>query len=111
MAIPPSAALGVGQGFSVGGAEWKIDSLPGISEGGQGSGEAGFGGMLSGELAKLSGMQVEAAEASKALATGQASDVSSVVMSVERAKLAMQLASQIRRTGVESYQEIFRTQV
>lgn len=111
MAIPAPAALGVGQGFSVGGAEWKIDSLPGMSEGGQGSGEAGFGGMLAGELGKLSSMQTEAADASRALATGEATDVSSVVMSVERARLAMQLASQIRSKGVEAYQEVFRTQV
>ena len=48
---------------------------------------------------------------SQALATGQASDPTSVVMAVERAQLAMQLASQIRTKAVEAAQEIFHTQV
>ena len=49
--------------------------------------------------------------ASQALATGQASDPTSVVMAVERAQLAMQLASQIRTKAVEAAQDIFNTQV
>ena len=37
--------------------------------------------------------------------------VTAVVMAVERAQLAMQLASQIRNKLVEDYQDIFRMQV
>ena len=40
----------------------------------------------------------------------QATDPTSVVMSVERAQLAMQLASQIRNKAVEAVQTIFQTQ-
>ena len=47
----------------------------------------------------------------QALATGQASDPTAVVMAVERAQLAMQLASQIRTKAVEAAQDIFHTQV
>ena len=47
----------------------------------------------------------------QALATGQATDPTAVVMAVERAQLAMQLASQIRTKAVEAAQDIFHTQV
>ena len=50
-------------------------------------------------------------QARVALATGQASDPTAVVMAVERAQLAMQLASQIRTKAVEAAQDIFHTQV
>ena len=55
--------------------------------------------------------QTEASDAAQALATGQASDPTAVVMAVERAQLAMQLASQIRTKAVEAAQDIFHTQV
>lgn len=74
-------------------------------------GAGGFGGVLSDQLQSLQGLQDDAAAQSQALATGKAEDVSQVVMSVERAQLAMQLAAQLRDKGVESFQEIFRTQV
>ena len=41
----------------------------------------------------------------------QATDPTAVVMAVERAQLAMQLASQIRTKAVEAAQDIFHTQV
>jgi flagellar hook-basal body complex protein FliE len=67
--------------------------------------------MLSNSLQGLSDLQTEAASQSQALATGQASDPTSVVMAVERAQLAMQLAGQIRTKAVEAAQDIFHTQV
>ena len=67
--------------------------------------------MLGGQLEKLSALQDDAAQQSQALATGQAGDVATVAMSVERASLGLQLASQIRNKAVEAYQEILRMQV
>ena len=67
--------------------------------------------MLAGQIENLQGLQSDAAGQSRALATGQAQDISEVVMSVERAQLSMQLAASLRDKGVESFQEIFRTQV
>ena len=67
--------------------------------------------MLAGSVQALSKTQDDAAGAAQALATGQASDPTSVVMAVERAQLAMQLAGQIRTKAVEAAQEIFHTQV
>ena len=71
----------------------------------------GFGKALAGELQKLNDSQGQAATDAQALATGQAQDVSSVVMSVEKASLELQLASQIRNKAVEAYQDVFRMQV
>jgi flagellar hook-basal body complex protein FliE len=111
MAIVPPSALGVGAAdFATRGPEWSIEGVPGAAAG-EAGGEQDFGGMLSSQLGKLTGMQEEAAEASRSLTDGTATDVSSVVMSVERARLAMQLAAQIRTKGVEAYQDVFHTQV
>ena len=72
---------------------------------------SGFGDLLGKSLGSLATTQQQAADAAQALATGQASDPTAVVMAVERAQLAMQLASQIRTKAVEAAQDIFHTQV
>jgi flagellar hook-basal body complex protein FliE len=96
--------------FSVSGAEWQIGgtSQPGAAQAPDGG---GFGSMLSSSIQSLTDSQNEAAGAAQALATGQATDPTAVVMAVERAQLAMQLASQIRTKAVEAAQDIFHTQV
>jgi flagellar hook-basal body complex protein FliE len=107
-AIDPSLA--------VNGGEWNVGSIGSIGSAdpaatqGATSG-ASFGSMLGQSIQSLQNTQDSAASAANALATGQASDPSSVVMAVERAQLAMQLASQIRTKAVEAAQEIFHTTV
>jgi flagellar hook-basal body complex protein FliE len=101
--------------FAVNGADWQVQGI-GPSEGvqpaeGTADGEAGFDGMLAKQVQGLTESQNEAAEAARSLADGTASDPESVVMAIERARLAMQLASQIRTKSVEAIQEIFHTQV
>jgi flagellar hook-basal body complex protein FliE len=104
--------------FMAQGAEWGVGGVGGVGpqQGLQGPGQAapegeGFGGVLGTQLDKLSQIQGEGAQASQQLADGSATDVSSVVMAVERARLSMQLASQVRNKAVEAYQDIFHTQV
>ncbi len=99
--------------MAVGGAEWQIQP---IGAGGNSVNPAqesgtGFGDMLGSALDSLAQTQTEAAQGAQALASGTASDPTAVVMSVERAQLAMQLASQIRTKAVEAAQDIFHTQV
>ena len=67
--------------------------------------------LLSSSIQSLSDSQTQASSAAQALATGEATDPTAVVMAVERAQLAMQLASQIRTKAVEAAQDIFHTQV
>ena len=90
--------------FAVSGAEWRIEPVAPAPQAGE---AGGFGAMLE----SLTATQAEAAEGAQALATGQAEDPTAVVMAVERAQLAMQLASQIRTKAVEAAQDIFHTQV
>jgi len=95
--------------FSVGGADWQIGGTQPAAQAPATGG--GFGSMLSNSIQSLTDSQNEAAGAAQALATGQATDPTAVVMAVERAQLAMQLASQIRTKAVEAAQDIFHTQV
>ena len=96
--------------FAVTGPEFRIDGIPGAAETPAADG-VGFGDLLGRSLSSLAASQQEAADAATALATGQAEDPTAVVMAVERAQLAMQLASQIRTKAVEAAQDIFHTQV
>jgi flagellar hook-basal body complex protein FliE len=96
--------------------EWAIPSVDDATAEGagavQGTGEgSGFGSMLADQLGKLEATQNEAADASQALATGQAADPEAVVMAVERARLSMQLASTLRNKAVEAVNDVFHTQV
>ena len=94
--------------FAVNGPEWQIGPVQPAAPAQSGS---GFGAVLGQSLQSLQSTQDQAAAASTALATGQASDPTAVVMAVERAQLAMQLAGQIRTKAVEAAQDIFHTQV
>jgi flagellar hook-basal body complex protein FliE len=103
--------------LAVGGADWSVGSVGSVDQAGStgatsgaGSG-SGFGGMLAKQIGQLDSLQQGAATASQQLATGQATDPSTTVMTIERAQLAMQLASQIRTKGVEALQEVFHTSV
>jgi flagellar hook-basal body complex protein FliE len=105
------AILPVDPSLSIGGGEWSVGSVGPLEQPAQPSGGQGFGGMLSNAIGSLEKTQADAAEASQSLVAGTATDPTQVVMSVERARLAMQLASQIRSKAVEAYTDIFHTQV
>jgi flagellar hook-basal body complex protein FliE len=82
-----------------------IDGVSGASSG------SGFGDVLSKTLGQLQAGQDAAAQQAQALATGQASDPTSVVMAVEKAQLQMQLASTLRNKAVDAVNDIFHTSV
>jgi flagellar hook-basal body complex protein FliE len=94
--------------FALNGPEFQLGPLQAPQAPGAGG---GFGAMLGQSLQALTATQEQAATASQQLASGQATDQTAVVMAVERAQLAMQLASQIRTKAVEAAQDIFHTQV
>jgi flagellar hook-basal body complex protein FliE len=111
MAIPPISPTGTE--WSVGGVG-PLDSGPlDPTAGAQPAAgqQGGFGGMLSNAISSLEQTQTDAATASQQLVAGTATDPTQVVMSVERARLAMQMASQVRTKAVEAYTDIFHTQV
>ncbi|MBX5441435.1 MAG: flagellar hook-basal body complex protein FliE [Solirubrobacteraceae bacterium] len=115
MTIPP-----IDTSFVTTGPEWQVDAIaptPAEIEAGAGPDAVGapsgasFGELLGDSLRSLQARQDEAARAAQALATGQAGDPTSVVMAIEKAQLAMQLASTIRTKAVESFNDVFRTTV
>jgi flagellar hook-basal body complex protein FliE len=71
----------------------------------------GFGQALASSIDKLDQTQAAADQQTQALATGQATDVSSVVMSVEKASLEVQLATQIRTKATDAFTQIMQMQV
>ena len=90
----------------------SIGSIGGVSKPTSATeGASSFGSMLTKSIQSLSESQTQAATAAQDLATGKATDPTSVVMAVERAQLSMQMASQIRTKAVEAVQTIFQTQV
>jgi flagellar hook-basal body complex protein FliE len=109
--IDPSMAI---KGIT-GGADWNVGSVGGIdgtpTTGGTPGAGGGFGQMLTDQLGALEKTQTTAADASRSLADGTATDPTQAVVAVERAQLSMQLASQLRTKGVDALQELFHTQV
>jgi flagellar hook-basal body complex protein FliE len=105
-AIPAIGGLGAGQ-WNVG----SVGSLDGATSGTAATGSGSFGQALAGQLGALEKTQNVAADASRSLADGTATDPTQAVVAVERAQLSMQLAAQLRTKGTEALQEIFRTQV
>ena len=95
--------------FAVSGPEWGVGNVEPVEPAPQG--DQGFGGMLGNAIENLDKTQQDAAGASASLAAGTATDPTEVVMAVERAQLAMQLASQIRNKAVEAYSDVMHTQV
>jgi flagellar hook-basal body complex protein FliE len=108
MPVDPSMVIkGIG-----GGAEWNVGALDGTPTAGPGAVSGpGFGAMLGDQLSSLEKTQTAAADASRSLADGTATDPTQAIVAVERAQLSMQLAAQLRTKGVEALQEIFHTQV
>jgi flagellar hook-basal body complex protein FliE len=111
MTAIPITGVGVGQAL---GPEFSIPQVTG-SESATGqegvAGAGGFGKALGGALEKLAETQQTATEQSQALALGKAPDIQTVAIDVERANLAIQLATQVRNRAVDAYHEIFRMQV
>ncbi|HEV7495137.1 flagellar hook-basal body complex protein FliE [Baekduia sp.] len=93
------------------GGDWSIGALDGTPTTGATSGGGSFASALGDQLSALEKTQNSAADASRSLADGTATDPTQAIVSVERAQLSMQLASQLRTKGVEALQDLFHTQV
>ena len=100
--VPPVGALG---------PEWQIGGIAPAADPAPAAEGGGFGDVLAQQISNLTELQEHAASASQSLADGTATDISSVVIAVEKAQLAMQLAGQIRTKGSEALNDIFHTQI
>ena len=100
----------------LGSSEWSVGSVGSLgqdaSTGANATGGTGsFGNQLTGAINSLDQTQVNASNTSEQLATGQISDPTQAITSVENASLAMDLASQIRTKLADAVNEVFQTQV
>jgi flagellar hook-basal body complex protein FliE len=102
----------------IGPSEWSAGSVGSLGQdpaaavnGAAGSGNGSFSGALTGALGSLEQTQANATTASQQLATGQLTDPTQAITSVENASLAMDLASQIRTKLVNAVDTLFQTQV
>ena len=93
------------------GPEWNIEPVAPVDGAQAPTSGPGFGSFLTQKVGELDKLQQDAAQGAQALASGQATDPTAVVMAVEKARLSMQLASQIRTKAVEAAQDLFHTQV
>jgi flagellar hook-basal body complex protein FliE len=75
------------------------------------SGSGSFSNALSNAIGSLENSQANATTASQQLATGQLTDPTKAITSVENASLAMDFASQIRNKLDSAVTTIFQTQV
>jgi len=102
----------------IGPGEWGVGSVGSLGQdpaaavnGATGSGNGSFSGALTGALNSLEQTQANATTASQQLATGQLTDPTQAITSVENASLAMDLASQIRTKLAGAVDTVFQTQV
>jgi flagellar hook-basal body complex protein FliE len=100
----------------LGPSEWSVGSVGALGQdpaaavnGAAGNGT--FGSALTGAINSLEQTQANATTASQQLATGQLTDPTQAITSVENASLAMDLASQIRTKLVNAVDTVFQTQV
>jgi flagellar hook-basal body complex protein FliE len=101
----------------LGPSEWSVGGVGSVSQdpaaavNGAGASDGSFGSALTGAINSLEATQANATTASQQLATGQLTDPTQAITSVENASLAMDLASQIRTKLVDAVNTVFQTQV
>ena len=67
--------------------------------------------MLQSNLSKVNEMQLLSHQASVKLVTGESDNLHELMISLEEAKLALQLAVEVRNKILDAYQEILRMQI
>lgn len=71
----------------------------------------GFGAMFNKALQDVNKAQINSDETVKGFLTGEVQDVHQVTIAMEKAKIMLSLATEVRNKVVEAYQEISRMQV
>ena len=107
--IVPSVGIG-SLGATIGGLGASIPSAGATGAPAVGGSGQSFGDALSNAIGALESTQANATQASQQLATGQATDPTKAITSVENAALAMDFASQIRNQIDTAATTIFQTQ-
>jgi flagellar hook-basal body complex protein FliE len=85
----------------------------GSSQGSEKSGDLlkGFGEMLNKQISHINDLQSKANDAVQSYAVGGPVELHNVMLAVEKADMALQMAVQVRNKMLSAYQEISRMQV
>lgn len=70
-----------------------------------------FGEILKRAFNEVNALQVKSQEAAVALALGEVKDVHQALITMEQARLALELTVQVRNKLIDAYQEISRMQI
>ncbi len=70
-----------------------------------------FGEMLTGSIAEVNQLKLEADQAVKELVAGEKKDIHQTMIDMEKASISFQLIMQVRNKVIAAYQEIARMQV
>jgi flagellar hook-basal body complex protein FliE len=97
--------------MKIGAINPAIQSLASQAAKPQAAGEGDFGKLLMDVIKEVNASQQNAAETQNAFMTGQNVELHELMISMERAGLAMELTLQVRNKILEAYQEISRMQV
>jgi flagellar hook-basal body complex protein FliE len=82
-----------------------------LSAAGQAAAPADFGRWLAQSLDGVNQQLVQADHGLQSLATGEAQNLHQVMISLEQARVGIQLLAQVRNRLLDAYQEILRMQV
>lgn len=74
-------------------------------------GELSFADFLRDALNKVNDLQIESEKATEALASGRTDNIHQVMITAEKAEIALQLTMQIRNKLLDAYNEIMRIQI
>ena len=74
-------------------------------------GDSNFGNAITGAIQSVSDAEREADQLAVAVASGQETSVSDLMIATSKATLSVELMAQVRNRAVEAYQEIMRMQV
>jgi flagellar hook-basal body complex protein FliE len=74
-------------------------------------GSDGFGEVLSRAVASVNDLQLDARDATVAMASGTGGDSAQAFVTIEKANVSFQFALQIRNKLLEAYQEVMRMSV
>ena len=99
---------GIGGIGSVGGVE-GIGPVGGGAQ--QEAARGSFGEALASALGQVNGLQAEADVQAQLVATGEAQDLHTAAIAMERAELALQATVQITQKAIDAYREVSRMQV
>ncbi len=73
--------------------------------------EASFGDTLTQAMNKVNDMQKNADKQMQAMATGEQTNISEVMIAAEKADIALKLMMSVRNKVIDAYQEVMKMQV